>query len=92
MKNDGGYWTIECQKHPWKKIVFTRNDDLTMKLCGEGFQGPNDPLPMIRVNTSIGEWTMRLNCDEIGGGWVSIGTDLAREVWEGLINQGWKVR
>lgn len=89
--NDGGYWTLEWKKHPWKKVVFTKHDDTSMKICGEGFQGPDDPPPMIHVDMSLGEWTLKLDCDRVEGAWSAVATEYAREIWEGLINQGWEV-
>lgn len=90
--NDGSHWTLDWKQHPTKTMVFIKHKD-TIKVCGEGFQGPTDPPPMAIVkDTSLGEWKLQLDCDSIEGGWSSLSVDYAREIWNGLINQGWQVR
>lgn len=91
--SDGSYWTLEWKHHPTKTVVFAKYNKNNIKVCGEGFQGPTDPPPTVVVpNTSLGEWRLVLDCDTVEGAWRSIGLEYAREIWDGLINQGWEVK
>ena len=86
-------WTLLWNKHPEKRVHF-RKDFLQGKhggeyisIWGEGFQGPDDPVPMIDVMTpTLGRWTLKLNNDDSRAG---IGVSAAREVWQAMIDQGW---
>jgi|LauGreDrversion4_2_1035121.scaffolds.fasta_scaffold00039_68 hypothetical protein len=88
-------WTLAWDKHPKKRVHFRKdylygnNGGEYISIWGEGFQGPDDPKPMIDVNTpSVGRWTLMLNNEDSRAG---IGVPVAREVWEAMIHQGWIV-
>lgn len=81
-------WTLVWDKHPEKRITFTKTpEDPNLTLMqGEGFQGPNDPVPVVGATLQSGVlWSMVLDKDQP----VVVDTPMARDVWETLLCKGW---
>lgn len=85
-------WVLENHTHPWKRIAFSRIDGMSdhIRLCGEGFQGLEDPMPSVRLDLpTYGEWSMDLDSDRENGACRAVSVPWAREIWAELLKSGW---
>lgn len=88
-------WVLEYPNHPWKRISFSRIDGMDtsgehIRLCGEGFQGLEDPMPFVQLNLpTYGEWSMPLDSDREDGACRAVSIEWAREIWAELLKSGW---